>query len=85
MKKNVVFFCTCIILTGCTPAPKVNTVAEAEVIRNLEIQWTVANQTKDIAKVMTFFSPESVQMVPCLLYTSPSPRDGLLSRMPSSA
>ena len=24
-------------------------------------------------------------IVPCLLYTSPSPRDGLLSRMPSSA
>ena len=24
-------------------------------------------------------------MLPCLLYTSPSPRDGLLSRMPSSA
>ena len=23
--------------------------------------------------------------VPCLLYTSPSPRDGLLTRMPSSA
>ena len=23
--------------------------------------------------------------IPCLLYTSPSPRDGLLSRMPSSA
>ena len=25
------------------------------------------------------------QPLPCLLYTSPSPRDGLLSRMPSSA
>ena len=25
------------------------------------------------------------QLGPCLLYTSPSPRDGLLSRMPSSA
>ena len=25
------------------------------------------------------------QSYPCLLYTSPSPRDGLLSRMPSSA
>ena len=25
------------------------------------------------------------QYLPCLLYTSPSPRDGLLSRMPSSA
>mgnify|MGYP003691198059 CR=1 FL=1 len=24
-------------------------------------------------------------ITPCLLYTSPSPRDGLLSRMPSSA
>ena len=26
-----------------------------------------------------------VQLETCLLYTSPSPRDGLLSRMPSSA
>ena len=25
------------------------------------------------------------EQLPCLLYTSPSPRDGLLSRMPSSA
>ena len=25
------------------------------------------------------------RLLPCLLYTSPSPRDGLLSRMPSSA
>ena len=28
---------------------------------------------------------ELVWTPPCLLYTSPSPRDGLLSRMPSSA
>ena len=28
---------------------------------------------------------EVAQIVVCLLYTSPSPRDGLLSRMPSSA
>ena len=28
---------------------------------------------------------ESMQDKSCLLYTSPSPRDGLLSRMPSSA
>ena len=26
-----------------------------------------------------------IQIKTCLLYTSPSPRDGLLSRMPSSA
>src|SRR5680860_581040 len=29
--------------------------------------------------------PPLGQQNPCLLYTSPSPRDGLLSRMPSSA
>ena len=29
--------------------------------------------------------PDSVFGDACLLYTSPSPRDGLLSRMPSSA
>ena len=28
---------------------------------------------------------QAVALNPCLLYTSPSPRDGLLSRMPSSA
>ena len=27
----------------------------------------------------------NMQLYSCLLYTSPSPRDGLLSRMPSSA
>ena len=30
-------------------------------------------------------TPEAPIDIPCLLYTSPSPRDGLLSRMPSSA
>ena len=29
--------------------------------------------------------PLVVKYIGCLLYTSPSPRDGLLSRMPSSA
>ena len=38
----------------------------------------------------TLVVPEQMQevardLVTCLLYTSPSPRDGLLSRMPSSA
>ena len=33
----------------------------------------------------TPYQPEVAQGRLCLLYTSPSPRDGLLSRMPSSA
>ena len=32
-----------------------------------------------------FILPEWFLYSTCLLYTSPSPRDGLLSRMPSSA
>ena len=28
---------------------------------------------------------QNIRLASCLLYTSPSPRDGLLSRMPSSA
>ena len=31
------------------------------------------------------FDRTTILLYPCLLYTSPSPRDGLLSRMPSSA
>ena len=31
------------------------------------------------------FDPQTISYRSCLLYTSPSPRDGLLSRMPSSA
>ena len=33
----------------------------------------------------TFVTAMKMLIGPCLLYTSPSPRDGLLSRMPSSA
>ena len=37
-------------------------------------------------KSLNFLLGENyIESNPCLLYTSPSPRDGLLSRMPSSA
>src|SRR5665647_3308866 len=34
---------------------------------------------------ISFFTFSAISYIACLLYTSPSPRDGLLSRMPSSA
>ena len=34
---------------------------------------------------LTFLLDPPFESMICLLYTSPSPRDGLLSRMPSSA
>ena len=49
---------------------------------------------RDPGRDFTFSAPKSVSLAAigelekpifCLLYTSPSPRDGLLSRMPSSA
>ena len=36
-------------------------------------------------KCIIEFKKRTCNHEPCLLYTSPSPRDGLLSRMPSSA
>ena len=40
----------------------------------------------EIEEIETFDGPEeTTTTTTCLLYTSPSPRDGLLSRMPSSA
>ena len=43
-------------------------------------------QTPEIYHGIADFSADSLALaVDCLLYTSPSPRDGLLSRMPSSA
>ena len=37
------------------------------------------------ALVLQFGEPKRLVNKPCLLYTSPSPRDATLSRMPSSA
>ena len=45
------------------------------------IVGTVRNLSHEHINVRTFVA----DMESCLLYTSPSPRDGLLSRMPSSA
>ena len=43
-------------------------------------QWTIEQTTQALTEGTSSYSLNS-----CLLYTSPSPRDGLLSRMPSSA
>ena len=48
-----------------------------ETTRNLAT-WAVQNAMADAGMTATDIDG-------CLLYTSPSPRDGLLSRMPSSA
>ena len=47
--------------------------------------WIGATTNKlELDKVIEW-NTRHIQSIGCLLYTSPSPRDGLLSRMPSSA
>ena len=56
-------------------------VSEAYVGKNLVMKRFRARAKGRAARILKPFS----QLTICLLYTSPSPRDGLLSRMPSSA
>ena len=48
------------------------------------VQWLVQEGLGQEANLLRSVKPVMLNKV-CLLYTSPSPRDGLLSRMPSSA
>ena len=68
----------------------------SEVIELAKQMLDAFSMAHDIGYFHGALTPDSILMVPrarggyryvilCLLYTSPSPRDGLLSRMPSSA
>ena len=58
---------------------------------NLFAQATVCDYVFDKDKIFAYLNLDDNELFiyqrlyDCLLYTSPSPRDGLLSRMPSSA
>ena len=62
-----------------------------EVIREVKkiIEWFNKNKSLDFKIEEDLVGGASYDKhknpITCLLYTSPSPRDGLLSRMPSSA
>ena len=60
------------------------TEIDAADLLTLSAAWRLDNQlpaNREIASAKLY----ATEMLACLLYTSPSPRDGLLSRMPSSA
>ena len=48
-------------------------------------QWGVNSQVEQTDRALSEANVQIKFDGICLLYTSPSPRDGLLSRMPSSA
>ena len=67
-------------LTGILNETENTCLAKSDIINEIN---------KDFQTVFAFGNVTSISQPPlvitCLLYTSPSPRDGLLSRMPSSA
>lgn len=52
----------CVSVAGCARSPRVDTLAEADVIRDLDRRWQAAIEAKDVATAASFFAPEGVQM-----------------------
>ena len=88
--------CFILYTSGSTAEPKGVTLAHGNVIANgydIGRRQNLSDQDILWFAIPLFWSFGSANALPaimthsgsCLLYTSPSPRDGLLSRMPSSA
>jgi uncharacterized protein (TIGR02246 family) len=52
----------CFFLIGCTRTPAVDTRAEADALRNIEVQWLAATKTRDIDKIVSLYAPDAVAM-----------------------
>jgi len=62
MKKLILFFWTCIILSGCNTGSETDIQAEKDILRNLEDQWSEGFMTKDADKILDLYSPDAVSM-----------------------
>ena len=75
-------------VTGC---PSIDIAAEVAARPAMDfdpfVKYGGVGPTTDLSKgyLVVMQHPVTTEYEDCLLYTSPSPRDGLLSRMPSSA
>ena len=81
------------LLCGLAPVPEIPPDVRAEARQRVESRAGLAKMVTDVAAVSSAMTPTDPQRIArawevlkaCLLYTSPSPRDGLLARMPCSA
>ena len=70
-------------LIGNRQASSLNgTTAQVPVKREAAVLMLLSGESAEEGSILLTHRSPSMR---CLLYTSPSPRDGLLSRMPSSA
>ena len=62
---------------------------DSPMCKHLNVFHGDISDVSDLTLIVTYntwkMQFDETTAIPCLLYTSPSPRDGLLSRMPSSA
>jgi ketosteroid isomerase-like protein len=62
MKTIVLFFCSCIILFGCSKTTKVDISKDIKALRLIEDQWVEAARAGDIDKILDGYAPTSVDM-----------------------
>ena len=76
-----------VISQGAIVGPNVTIGKGTEIGPNAVIsgRTQIGINNKVFPSVFIGLDPQDLKYKGCLLYTSPSPRDGLLSRMPSSA
>ena len=98
---GILFTCAAVVTTTravATPEPRPDadtSAQDAEMVlrltpnpergREIYLMCAVCHQPEGWGTADGLYPQIAGQLYPCLLYTSPSPRDGLLSRMPSSA
>src|SRR5665647_398009 len=72
-----------VFMSALTPKQAIELYTVREILEGFAARLAISNVDEKTIKKMTKCLEEQYKV--CLLYTSPSPRDGLLSRMPSSA
>mgnify|MGYP003690480471 CR=1 FL=1 len=86
LKKNDIVICTALI--PGKPAPRILTEDLVKLMKPGSIVYDLAAEqggNSAFSEAGKINLVDGIKVIGCLLYTSPSPRDGLLSRMPSSA
>ncbi|MCP4573708.1 MAG: SgcJ/EcaC family oxidoreductase [bacterium] len=51
-----------LLLAACSSEPPVDTVAEAQVIREVSREWSAAFAVKDLDAIMSYYAPDALQM-----------------------
>ena len=84
-EQNFSRYVTAGIIALCGYFGKVLFSSLSTTISHTATYYTLRDLRENITAKLARVPMGTILDTPCLLYTSPSPRDGLLSRMPSSA